>query len=204
MSSLEKGLQELEQELRRVASMPPIAGGAPLSAEYALERIIGVVSNISPSGGAADLSAIAEDVLPADDSSKDVGSAAKRWAEGHFAQAVYVGLQSSGHAVYEAGIELNSAPATSENTERSPDPLIFKGSLWDGAQSDDVFGRWSLALLGLGTWAVRLETGPDGVLAERITIDQDGHIYLPSIPTADPVVGGALWNDAGTLKVSTG
>lgn len=27
---------------------------------------------------------------------------------------------------------------------------------------------------------------------------------LPNLPTVDPMVAGALWNDAGTLKVSAG
>ena len=29
-------------------------------------------------------------------------------------------------------------------------------------------------------------------------------IKMTALPTSDPVVAGALWNDAGTLKVSAG
>jgi hypothetical protein len=32
----------------------------------------------------------------------------------------------------------------------------------------------------------------------------DGYIVMPNLPTADPAVAGALWNDSGTLKVSAG
>ena len=31
-----------------------------------------------------------------------------------------------------------------------------------------------------------------------------GHLILENIPTSDPVVAGAIWNDAGTLKISAG
>jgi hypothetical protein len=30
------------------------------------------------------------------------------------------------------------------------------------------------------------------------------NLILSALPTADPVVAGQLWNDAGTLKVSAG
>ena len=33
---------------------------------------------------------------------------------------------------------------------------------------------------------------------------RDGQIILPTLPTADPGVPGALWNDSGTLKLSAG
>lgn len=32
----------------------------------------------------------------------------------------------------------------------------------------------------------------------------DGNIIMASLPTSDPTVAGALWNDSGTLKVSAG
>ena len=38
---------------------------------------------------------------------------------------------------------------------------------------------------------------------DKITIDTIA-VYLPNIPTADPVSAGQLWNDAGTLKISAG
>ncbi len=33
-------------------------------------------------------------------------------------------------------------------------------------------------------------------------VDTDGGIYIP--PTEDPKIDGVIWNDKGTLKISTG
>jgi hypothetical protein len=32
----------------------------------------------------------------------------------------------------------------------------------------------------------------------------DGNVLMPNLPASDPAVAGALWNDAGTVKVSAG
>lgn len=45
-NSLEFGLRALELELRRVAGIPQLAGGAPMSAEFTLERILEVARNL--------------------------------------------------------------------------------------------------------------------------------------------------------------
>lgn len=37
-----------------------------------------------------------------------------------------------------------------------------------------------------------------------LTINFDGNVIITGLPTANPVVAGALWNDSGTLKVSAG
>lgn len=37
-----------------------------------------------------------------------------------------------------------------------------------------------------------------------VSIVPTGNVLMGSLPTSDPVVAGALWNDSGTLKVSTG
>ena len=37
-----------------------------------------------------------------------------------------------------------------------------------------------------------------------LTINFDGNVIVTGLPTADPVVAGALWSDGGTLKVSAG
>jgi len=39
-------------------------------------------------------------------------------------------------------------------------------------------------------------------LTTHVEINSDGLIILPTIPTSDPSVSGALWSDGGTLKVS--
>jgi hypothetical protein len=39
--------------------------------------------------------------------------------------------------------------------------------------------------------------------AGSVVVNKDG-VLLIILPDADPVFAGALWNDAGTVKVSTG
>ncbi len=44
---------------------------------------------------------------------------------------------------------------------------------------------------------------------ESVTVDGSIHVnpfgvLLIVLPTSDPVSAGALWNDAGTIKISTG
>lgn len=48
VQSVEKSLQDLEQRFRILVGLPPIAGGAPASIEYTLERILSIVSNWTP------------------------------------------------------------------------------------------------------------------------------------------------------------
>ena len=40
--------------------------------------------------------------------------------------------------------------------------------------------------------------------AVQVKILGDGSIFMPTLPTSDPVVADQLWNDAGTMKISTG
>jgi hypothetical protein len=51
-----------------------------------------------------------------------------------------------------------------------------------------------------GTASLGRITDPGSVVAD-VT---QGLVIMPGLPTADPVVADALWNDAGTLKVSAG
>ena len=37
-----------------------------------------------------------------------------------------------------------------------------------------------------------------------LVTDVNDNILLPSLPTSNPTVAGALWNDSGTLKISAG
>ena len=39
---------------------------------------------------------------------------------------------------------------------------------------------------------------------DDIVVNESGVVILDSIPTSDPVVANQLWNDSGTLKISTG
>lgn len=60
-----------------------------------------------------------------------------------------------------------------------------------------------------GDGAANASTNSDGgdlVLAggAKVGTGSDGNIILNNVPTSDPTVAGALWNDAGTLKISAG
>ena len=50
---------------------------------------------------------------------------------------------------------------------------------------------------------IMTESGIEKIGADR-KISFSGNFVLSSLPTSDPVISGALWNDAGTVKVSTG
>lgn len=48
------------------------------------------------------------------------------------------------------------------------------------------------------------QTDPLLELVGAFTVNPDGSVIAAALPTADPEVAGALWNDAGTLKISAG
>lgn len=50
----------------------------------------------------------------------------------------------------------------------------------------------------------RVVADPLGTPKINVQFMPDGGIVMPNLPTADPLVAGELWNDAGTLKVSAG
>jgi hypothetical protein len=37
-----------------------------------------------------------------------------------------------------------------------------------------------------------------------LRLTAEGNVLMPNLPTSDPAVAGALYNDAGTLKISAG
>lgn len=43
-----------------------------------------------------------------------------------------------------------------------------------------------------------------GPITSITDLTTSGIVIMDGLPTADPVVAGQLWNDAGTLKVSAG
>lgn len=43
-----------------------------------------------------------------------------------------------------------------------------------------------------------------GAATSITSLTASGIVIFSGLPTADPVVAGQLWNDAGTLKVSAG
>ena len=68
------------------------------------------------------------------------------------------------------------------------------------------YERLSLSADGAGNVTIAAETLGDGTddVAINLTPAGNGNIIMGSLPTSDPTVAGALWNDSGTLKVSAG
>lgn len=61
---------------------------------------------------------------------------------------------------------------------------------------------------------IDIEADPDNVQSNSdidMTVDgtsllrlSSGNVFMPNLPTSDPLVANALWNDSGTIKVSSG
>lgn len=47
-------------------------------------------------------------------------------------------------------------------------------------------------------------SGTDYEWVDKNVLGENGNVFVPNLPTSDPLVAGQLWNDAGTLKVSSG
>lgn len=87
-----------------------------------------------------------------------------------------------------------------------------------GAAASGAGGALTLAggdaVAGSGNGGAALLMGGDadggdgGNVTVRAGISNNGgdpgHVLITGLPTADPVVAGALWNSAGTLKISAG
>jgi hypothetical protein len=113
--SLEHGLARLDRQLRHLAGLPPIAGGAIASAEFLLSRINDVVSDWSPGSGGG-----TADFLPETDNTYDLGSfpiqdqpgnAEKAWSR-LFAHDIYVVGGGDTNIVDTSGVVVNRADAS--------------------------------------------------------------------------------------------
>ncbi len=52
------------------------------------------------------------------------------------------------------------------------------------------------------TTVLEVGAGSSSVRANVLEVHKDGNIVMPAIPTSDPGIVGALWNDSGILKIS--
>ncbi len=73
------------------------------------------------------------------------------------------------------------------------------------AQSQLLFGASDGQ--GVGTGYIKYSDNSDKLWfgtnsLERLGISTSGIITMPSMPTSDPSISGALWNDSGTVKIS--
>lgn len=55
-----------------------------------------------------------------------------------------------------------------------------------------------------GTIQVVKDVQLDGAIQVTGGVQLDGTVKMTTLPAADPLVAGQLWNDAGILKVSAG
>ncbi|MCR9292015.1 MAG: hypothetical protein NXI32_04800, partial [bacterium] len=98
-------------------------------------------------------------------------------------------------------------------TDSDPKSYVIHGT---GGSGTDVAGANVSLAGGIGTGSadggsLNFRTAAAGssgatanTLTTHMTINSDGLILLPTIPTSDPAVAGALWSDSGTLKISAG
>ena len=108
------------------------------------------------------------------------------------------------------------------------DGAVAEDKLADGAVTEDKLGDGAVAEAKLADGAVAEgKLADDAVTADKVkdgealpaglavpdtkglafgaaTLVRDGDNIIATLPAADPVVAGALWNDAGTIKASTG
>ena len=108
------------------------------------------------------------------------------------------------------------------------DGAVAEDKIADGAVTEDKLGDAAVAEAKLADAAVaEAKLADDAVTADKVkdgealpagldvpdtkglafgtaTLVRDGNNIIATLPTADPVVAGALWNDAGTIKASTG
>ena len=67
-------------------------------------------------------------------------------------------------------------------------------------------------LTGVRRWTVGIDNSDadkykiskDNFTTAPFQVDVNNNIIMPNLPTSDPTIAGALWNDSGTLKVSAG
>ena len=86
-----------------------------------------------------------------------------------------------------------SGPVVSDNG--------FVGSFTGGTTNLALSGNLAVTGTSTLTGAVTAAGGVTGALTGNVTGNVTGYIILP---TSDPLVAGALWNDGGTITVSTG
>lgn len=82
----------------------------------------------------------------------------------------------------------------------APDGTSLLGRLELDAVGGVSVANGAAAQLSLNADGSIVLQSPNG----RLEIAVSGLISLPDLPTTDPAIPGALYNDAGTLKVSAG
>jgi hypothetical protein len=82
--------------------------------------------------------------------------------------------------------------------------LVIRAGSIGGASSDILF--YVDANSGGSFTSPRggLNTGVNIMTLTAADVTMSGNVLMTNLPTSDPVVAGELWNDLGTLKISSG
>ena len=92
-------------------------------------------------------------------------------------------------------VGLSSFPTT------TTDASVFRSNSNVGAAPFDQVGNLVLMPRPTAGRSLDIVTG----LSKTHTLRcQDGQVIMPNLPTSDPAIANALWNDGGTLKISSG
>lgn len=103
--------------------------------------------------------------------------------------------------IIEGELALNTSDKRLYSRDGSNNIILI--GVQDGTGSGNVLywngSDWvESTVIGISGGNVTISGGGD------TTITPDGNIIMSGLPTSDPTVAGALWNDSGTLKVSAG
>lgn len=177
---------------------------------------------IASAGGAADLSAIAEDVLPATDDTYDLGSASKRWVDVH-ASGIFRASLGDTRMEMDANHVVGYTPDADSGTSAQGKTFGAQPAWWDGAAS-------VMADIGISLRA--RAAAPHSRMELFVSDDQDDYatVYLDSaygfypdtnnvgslgiagkawgdlfvaVPTSDPAVAGQAWEFTGDITALT-
>lgn len=75
------------------------------------------------------------------------------------------------------------------------------GIIWHTSKVSTPPGTYFLGILR-DELNFQIVSDPNGTPKVALGVDPNANVIMPNLPTSDPAISGALWNDSGTLKVS--
>ena len=115
------------------------------------------------------------------------------------------GTDLGGNAVVQAGNSTDAAGGyvniTSGIGGTSGGQIYVTGGTGQNGSGGSITISGGNGTAGVGT---PTSNGGDITLQPGTGVTRNGLIFMPGLPTADPAVAGALWNNAGVLTISAG
>jgi hypothetical protein len=135
--------------------------------------------------------------------------------EGSFAVFVWTGFDwFLDWTLYGDSPTISSMPViitTANGASPASTQLSAGSSIADGSAGGGIFiaaGSGTVGNANGGSVTISAGSGtgsgPDGDIVLANGVYFGGSIKLTNLPTADPSIANALWNDAGTIKISAG